>query len=93
MIFQQVSIMVSDNSIEAYKKAYKRIDTLRYKVYATIADNPGLMDEQIAKELRTPINSITGRVKELKDAGLIVCTDTVNHRGNVARRSYLKGST
>lgn len=68
-----------------------RLNALRYKVYVTIRENPGLMDEEIAARLGTPINSITGRVKELYDHGLITFENAKNRRNNTCRRSYVKG--
>ncbi len=83
------------NSEEAYRKAFNtnRLNALRYRVYVTITENPGLMDEEIAARLGTPINSITGRVKELHDHGLITFDNTTNTRNNTCRRSYVKGES
>lgn len=95
MITFEVLPMINDNSRAAYQKAYRthKFDTLRWMVYETIADHPGVMDEDIAAILNRPINSITGRVKELTDAGLIEATSDKNRRGNTARRSWIKGSS
>ncbi|MBE6524456.1 MAG: helix-turn-helix transcriptional regulator [Thermoplasmata archaeon] len=86
--------MIDDNSADAYRKAFNtdRINVLRYRVYETIRDNPGLMDEEIAQKLGSPINSITGRVKELHDVGLIEFDNGKNGRNNTCRRSYIKGT-
>lgn len=86
--------MIADNSEEAYKKAFNtnRIDVLRFRVFDLIKHNPGLMDEEIAQKLGAPINSITGRVKELHDAGLIEFDNGKNGRNNTCRRSYAVGA-
>ena len=86
--------MIDENSADAYRKAFNtdRINVLRYRVYETIRDNPGLMDEEIAIKLGSPINSITGRVKELYDHGLIEFDNAKNGRNNTCRRSYIKGA-
>ena len=85
--------MIADNSREAYCRAFrtKRLDTLRYRVYLCIAENPGITDEQIARKLNTPINSITGRVGELAQHNFIEFDDTKNQRNNTCRRSYIAG--
>jgi len=86
--------MIAENSAEAYQKTFntKRLDALRYKVFMAILNRPGMMDEEIAKAVGSPINSITGRVKELYDHGLIEFDNTTNQRNNTCRRSYPKGT-
>ncbi len=86
--------MMTENSAEAYRKAFNtnNLAVLRYKVYVTIAENPGVTDEEISRLTGSPINSITGRVGELFKADLIEFDNTVNQRNNTCRRSYLKGT-
>ncbi len=85
--------LIAENSEEAYKKAFntQKLDVLRYRVYQAIRGAPGLTDEEIAAKVGSPINSITGRVKELHDAGLITYENTKNGRNNTCRRSFPKG--
>lgn len=78
----------ADSSREAYAKHWKRLDTLRYKVYEEICRQPGLDDLSYANILHLEINSVTGRIHELKEAGLINTVTASNVKGNTARRSY-----
>lgn len=78
----------ADSSRENYARYYKRLDTLRYHVYEYICMNNGADDITIAKDLHKEINSITPRVKELNDVGLIFTKQSVNVKGNTARRSF-----
>lgn len=84
--------MMSDNSIDAYKKAFNtgRIDTLRFKVFQCIKACPGLTDEEIALRIGVQLCSVTPRLTELYKNGLVVFEDTVNHKNNKCRRSYPK---
>lgn len=83
--------MPADNSVIAYQAAFRthRLDTLRWRVYQTVRESPGLTDDELADVLHTTINCITGRVLELRRAGLLVCNeDARNKRDNRARRNY-----
>lgn len=84
--------MISDNSIEAYKKAFKtgRLDTLRFRVYQCVCSCPGLTDEEIALRIGVQLCSVTPRLTELHDNGFVVFDDTINHKKNKCRRSYPK---
>ena len=84
--------MTSDNSIEAYQKAFNtgRLDTLRYRVYQCIESCPGLTDEEIALRIGVQLCSVTPRLTELYKRGLVVFEDTVNHKNNKCRRTYPK---
>lgn len=86
--------MIADNSAEAYTKAFNtnRLDALRYRVFQAILRTPGMMDEEIAAVVGAPINSVTGRVKELHDHGLIEFDNAKNRRNNTCRRSYPIGT-
>ena len=78
----------ADSSRENYARYFKRLDTLRFQVYDYICQNHGADDITIAKDLHKEINSITPRVTELNDIGLIFTEQSVNIRGNTARRSF-----
>ena len=84
--------MVSDNSIEAYQKAFKtgRLDTLRFRVYQCVSSCPGLTDEEIALRIGVQLCSVTPRLTELYKRGLVEFDDTINHKKNKCRRSYPK---
>ena len=78
----------ADTSREAYAKHWRDLDTLRFRVYDFICRDPGCDDITIAKELGRDINSITPRVHELIEAGLVDTVKADNVKGNTARRSY-----
>lgn len=78
----------ADSSRENYARYFKRLDTLRFQVYDYICKEPGADDITIARGLHKDINSITPRVKEPNDCGLVFTERSVNIRGNTARRSF-----
>ncbi|MBQ7701548.1 MAG: helix-turn-helix transcriptional regulator [Candidatus Methanomethylophilaceae archaeon] len=79
---------MAENSREMYAKYSTNFDTLRFRVFDLICRDPGLDDQQIADSLNIEINSVTGRVTELRKAGLVSTVQSKNRKGNTARRSY-----
>ena len=47
-------------------------DDRQIEVLDVIRDNPEVCNQEISEMLLLPINRITGRVKELRDLGLVV---------------------
>ena len=60
------------NSIETYKGVLDRLPKSRAAVLRAIAERGPVTRNEVADLLNLPINRVTGRVCELRDAGLIV---------------------
>lgn len=63
---------VHANSVETYKAIIDRLPKARAAVMRAIAERGPITRNEVAELLRLPINRVTGRVCELRDAGLIV---------------------
>ena len=63
---------VHANSLETYKAIIDRLPKARAAVMRAIAERGPITRDEIATLLNLPINRITGRVCELRDAGLVV---------------------
>lgn len=78
----------SDTSRENYRRYYDRLDTIRFQVYDMICREPGLDDISYARLMNMEINSITPRIHELAEAGLVDIRRGENVKGNTARRTF-----
>lgn len=76
--------MIQSTSLEAYLEIQPELGSMQNMVYNLIKVYPGVSNIDISRMLRKPINSITPRVKELRDKGLVVCCghkhDRITHR-------------
>lgn len=66
---------VADTSVEAYRSlADDEKITVRAKIYALLEElHPApLNNREISKILRLPINSVTGRVNEMMEEGIVI---------------------
>lgn len=67
---------VDQNSIEAYYEDMERLSTVRDKVYFVIQNATHPSSSDIARLLRTQRTTVTGRLKELEEEGLIYKAST-----------------
>jgi len=65
---------VAETSRLAYYSIRCELDSRKTEVFGVIDDSPGFCNREIAFVLGLPINSVTPRVKELRDLGLVVCS-------------------
>lgn len=63
--------MINQHSLEAWGRIQKALPEKRFRVLSTIAklDRPTALE--VSRYLGLPINSITGRISELKKQGMI----------------------
>ena len=64
--------MIQPTSLEAYKILTPSLGERQQQVYITITQHPGVSNLDLCRILKLPINSITPRVKELRDKGLVI---------------------
>ena len=64
--------MINQASIESYREfSEEQLGDRQRKVYECIRWNNQMTNRQIADELGWPINSVTGRVRELVQMGMV----------------------
>lgn len=73
------------NSIETYKNIIDRLPKSRAAVLRAIAERGPITRNEVAEFLNIPINRITGRVCELRDAGLIIECGTMRTKDDRPR--------
>lgn len=82
----------NQTKIDSWFKLQESLGKRQYEVYAKLKEHP-LSNRELSKELGLPINSITPRVKELREGGLVfqhsVKFDSLTNR-NVAVWSVLR---
>lgn len=61
-------------SLEAYKILEPELGDRQQLVLTVINSQPNISNHEISNMLGIPINSITPRVYELRDMGLVVCS-------------------
>ena len=66
--------MIQKTSLEAFQVLKPDLDNRQRIVYRLIHENKGLCNHDISHILGWEINSVTPRVKELRDMGLVVCS-------------------
>lgn len=70
-----------------YQMIKPHLPECRQRVYEIILQHPeGICNKQIAVEWGVPINSVTGRVTELREVGLVIACGTKavpDHRGRM----------
>lgn len=64
--------MIQPTSLLAYDHIQKNLGEKQLKVYLCLEDLESANNSILAKKLGWPINRVTGRVKELRDAGVVV---------------------
>lgn len=84
---------MAESSREVYARYSNNFETLRFRVFDLICRDPGLDDQQIAEALNKEINSITGRITELRKMGLVDTVTAKNRKGHTARRTYPKAQS
>lgn len=79
------------NSMEAFRAIEPQLPARRAEVLRTIARFPaGLTAEQVARHMRRPQHTISGRLTELKKDGHIIQRQDAN--GNPVRRQTISGN-
>lgn len=68
------------NRNEAFCKIINRLPEKRQKVFKLIEKNPNITAQELSLKTMLPINEITGRITELKNAYLIVETGSKRNR-------------
>ena len=63
---------VQQTSMEAYEAMIPLLSENQAVGYDVIRDHPGMSNHDIARFLHWEINCVTGRVKELRDLGVVV---------------------
>lgn len=65
---------VRETSLMAYAEVLENLGERQVEVYKTIRGfgDGGCNNKMIAKHLKLPINSITGRVNELRKCGIVI---------------------
>ena len=72
---------MQDTSLQAYYGIVDKLPAKRKAVFEIIRISGPLCNESIALRLGWAINRVTGRVKELRDAGLVEDAGTVKRNG------------
>jgi DNA-binding MarR family transcriptional regulator len=76
---------MQQTSILAYQEAKKNLSRTQSQVYEAIEEHGEITNKQLAKVLGWEINSITPRVKELREKGKVVeCYKGTDISGRVA---------
>ena len=65
--------MIQQTSLEAYEILVDDIGNRQREVLDCIRMYPGVCNKEISEKLLLPINCVTGRVKELRDMGFVMC--------------------
>ena len=65
-------IMIQKTSLEAYNVIKPDLGRMQNIIYNIIKMYPNVSNLDISRFLSKPINSVTPRVKELRDRGLVV---------------------
>jgi transcription initiation factor IIE alpha subunit len=70
-------MMVQKTSIDSYKIVKETRQTVQQRIYDTIKSRGGTVtNRQISLLTKIPINSVTARVKELRETGTVVQAGT-----------------
>ena len=66
---------MNQNSLLAYVDILESLPSRQMQVYKCIEEHEPISNKQISKTLFLAINCITGRVKELRDQGVVIKYD------------------
>ena len=76
--------MIQETSLEAYKVLEPELGDRQRTIYNMLKTHPNISNLDISRIMSIPINSVTPRVKELRDKGLVVFsnykTDRITNR-------------
>lgn len=64
--------MIQATSLEAWDALQPKLGTMQNMVYNLIKVYPGSSNLDISRMIKKPINSVTPRVKELRDKGIVI---------------------
>lgn len=64
-------MMVQQTSIDSYRIVKETRKTVQQKIYDTILSRGTATNRQLSLLTKIPINSVTARVKELREAGTV----------------------
>ena len=68
--------MIQDTSLQAYESIQNKLGKKQEQVYLILKQIQPANNRQIAEHLNLPINTVTPRVKELRDKKLVGVADT-----------------
>jgi len=66
--------MIQETSLEAYNVLQPELGKIQTMIYNVLKVYPNSSNHELSEMLDKPINSVTPRVKELRDKGLVICT-------------------
>jgi hypothetical protein len=72
--------MIQNTSLESFISILPELGELQNIVYDCIKTHPSVCNHELSCILNKPINSITPRVKELRDLNLVYCVGTKKDR-------------
>ena len=72
--------MIQETSIDSWVQLQPELGTMQNMVYNIIKIYPGSSNLDISRIIKKPINSVTPRVKELRDKGLVIKSHTKTDR-------------
>ena len=64
--------MIQSTSLEAYKVLQPELGTMQNMIYNILKVYPNSSNLDISRITHKPINSVTPRIKELRDKGLVI---------------------
>ena len=64
--------MIQPTSLEAYKILIPELGIRQQQIYDIITEHNHISNLDISRISKLPINSVTPRVKELRDKGLVI---------------------
>ena len=76
--------MIQDISLEAYEVLQPNLGKLQNMIYNVLQIYPDSSNHDLSQITKKPINTVTPRVKELRDKGLVICSgykiDNITHK-------------
>ena len=76
--------MIQDTSLETYKVLIPELGIRQQQIYDIITKHNNVSNLDLSRISKLPINSVTPRVKELRDKGLVILggykTDHITQR-------------
>ena len=67
--------MIQETSLESFMQILPELGDRQQQVLDCIRNHISVSNREISSILGLPINSVTPRVKELRDLGFVVCCD------------------
>lgn len=80
--------MIAETSSSAYQKIKPSLGARQQEVYEAISDMGVATNEMVAEYLNLPINSVTGRVTELKRFGMLECAGIGRNKSGCSAKKW-----